>query len=270
MIEYVKIILMAIFQGAAEFLPISSSGHLEVLGTAFNIAEKDRFSLSIVLHCGTLFSMLCFYFKDVTGLFLQKKWKVILMVIIASIPAGIAGVCIKLAGIEEKYFHSLYLVGGAFIVTGVLLLLLRMMQKKETSYIPLEKISYSSALFIGVMQMFAIIPGISRSGSTIFAGAKSKLSPEENAAFSFFMAMAAIGGATLLEIISCVKSGKIAAASGLNISHYCVGLIFSFVSGYAALTVLLKLLKSKKLGFFGIYMFFAGTFTILLKTAGLL
>ena len=256
---------MAVFQGIAEFLPISSSGHLELLGSIFGIADDERFTLSIVLHAGTLFAMLLFYFREIIMIFVKREWRVIAAVIIGSIPAGIGGIFIKISGMDE-YFHNLGLVGGAFIITGILLICLRRIQQKEREYIPLAQLPMSSAFAIGIFQLIAILPGISRSGSTIFAGAKCRLSPEENARFSFFLAMAAIGGATLLEIMSLVKLGKDGEVlQEINIGAYIAGFIFASASGYLALTFLLKLLKSRKLGFFGIYMFFIGTLTLIYK-----
>lgn len=261
MSEYLHIIFMALFQGIAEFLPISSSGHLELIGALFGIAEDERFTLSIVLHAGTLFAMLAFYFKDIIALFIRRQWRIIGAVIIGSVPAGIGGIALKLTG-AESYLHCLVLTGICFMITGILLWGLKNIQKKETEYTALEKIPYSSALFIGFLQMIAILPGISRSGSTIFAGAKCRLAPEDNAKFSFLLAMAAIGGAALLEIISCL--GKVdEAAHNLNIVHYGTGFVVSALCGYLALTLLLKLLKSKKLGYFGFYMFIIGIATII-------
>ncbi len=261
MIEYLHIILMAVFQGIAEFLPISSSGHLEVLGAVFGIAPEERLTVSIVLHAGTLVSMLVFYFRNIIGIFLKKQWRIIGAVIVGSVPAGVAGVGLKLSGCDE-IFHSLILVGCCFLITGILLLSLRKIQQKETEYIPLEKLPWKSVLFIGFIQMIAILPGISRSGSTIFAGAKCKLSPEDDAGFSFYLAMAAIGGASLIEFLSLLdKAEKV--SSGLTAGHYAAGFLVSAVSGYLALVLLLKLLKSKKLGYFSIYMLLAGALTLI-------
>lgn len=261
MSEYLQVVLMAVFQGIAEFLPISSSGHLELLGDFFGIAADNRFSLSVILHAGTLFAMLIFYFKDIIALFAKRRWRTIAAVIVGSIPAGIGGVTLKLSG-ADIYFHNLLLVGVCFIVTGILLAALRQTQKKEVEYIELEKLPWKSVIFIGILQMIAILPGISRSGSTIFAGAKCRLSPEENAKFSFFLGMAAIGGAALLEIISLLKGAE-KSVDPFGAGHYAIGFFFSLISGYLALTLLLKLLKSGKLGFFGIYMFLAGALTII-------
>ena len=261
MCEYLNIIFMALFQGIAEFLPISSSGHLELLGALSGIAEDERFTLSIVLHAGTLFAMLIFYFKDILTLFIRRQWRIIGAVIIGSVPAGIGGVVLKITG-ADSYFHNLVLVGICFIITGTLLTALRTIQRKDIEYTALEKIPFRSALFIGFVQMIAILPGISRSGSTIFAGAKCRLSPEENAKFSFFLAMAAIGGATLLELISCLRETE-NISQGLSFGHYAAGFAVSALCGYLALALLLKLLKSKKLGYFGIYMFIIGTATII-------
>lgn len=263
MTEYLKIIFMAVFQGIAEFLPISSSGHLELLGAVTGVAEDERFFLSVVLHAGTLISMLAFYFREIIAVFVKKEWRLIAMVIAGSIPAGIGGIGIKVSGAED-FFHNLYLVGICFFITGGLLLALRKFQNNNIEAVPLVKLPWKSVLFIGLLQMIAILPGISRSGSTIFAGAKCRLSAEDNAKFSFFLAMAAIGGATLLEFLSLLKKTDF-QSQGLTSGHYAVGFICAAVSGYIALTVLLKLLKSRKLGYFGIYMFFTGTLTLIYK-----
>ena len=265
MSEYIQIIFMAVFQGVAEFLPISSSGHLEVLGAIFGVAESERFTLSIVLHAGTLLAMLLFYCKEIIGIFTKREWRIILIVIIGSIPAGVGGIFIKFSGMEE-YFHNLILVGCAFIFTGILLFSLRRTQQKEIEYVPLKDLPMSSVWAIGFMQLIAILPGVSRSGSTIFAGAKCRLNPEDNAKFSFFLAMAAIGGATLLEIVCLLMLNKGSEIiQSMNTGLYAAGFLVSFASGYLALTLLLKLLKSKKLGYFGIYMFLAGTLTLIYK-----
>lgn len=256
-----QVISAAIFQGIAEFLPVSSSGHLEVLSTFFGIAEDERFTLSVVLHAGTLLSMLVFYAKEIFGILFEKKFRVIAAVIIGSIPAGIGGVFIKLTGMDS-YFHNMTLVGVCFLFTGVLLLMLHKCQKKEIEYVPLEKMPYESALAIGFMQLVAVLPGISRSGSTIFAGAKCKLSPQDNAQFSFLLAIVAIGGASFLELLSVLNSRE-GIVRELSVENYITGFAVSALSGYLALTLLLKLLKSKKLGYFGIYMFLAGTFTLI-------
>ena len=147
MSEYLQIIMLAIFQGVAEFLPISSSGHLELLGAITGVAEDERFTLSIVLHAGTLFSMLIFYFREILAVFLKKNWRLIGMVIVGSVPAGIGGVAIKLSG-TESLFHNLTVVGVCFCITGCLLLFLQKMQSRDMEYVPLVKfpaISQSSA-----------------------------------------------------------------------------------------------------------------------------
>ncbi len=260
---YIQIIAMALFQGIAEFLPISSSGHLELLGALFNIREDERLTLSVILHAGTLFSMLVFYFKDIIAIFLKKQYRLIGLVIVGSVPAGLCGAAIKILNLE-RFFHNLYLVGICFILTGFLLYCLKKIQEKETEYVKLETMSFKSALWIGLMQAVAILPGVSRSGSTIFAGAKNKLQPEDNAKFSFFLAMAAIGGAALLEFLSLL--GKTEDLSqGLSAGNYIAGFAVSFASGYLALSLLLKLLKSRKIGWFSIYLFLVGALTLILN-----
>ena len=118
--ECLKIILLAIIQGVAEFLPISSSGHLAVLGTLFGFDPEENLAIGIVLHAGTLLAILIFYLKTLLKFFRKDHLWLAAMILLGSVPAGIFGVALKLTGAAENVFNSLWIAGGGFLITATL------------------------------------------------------------------------------------------------------------------------------------------------------
>lgn len=263
--ECLKIILLAVIQGVAEFLPISSSGHLAVLGTLFGFDPEENLAIGIVLHAGTLLAILIFYLKTLLKFFRKDHLWLAAMILLGSVPAGIFGVALKLTGAAENVFHSLWIAGGGFLITATLLLwseknAAQIQQNADTEEMPLEKISVKQTLLIGCAQALAVLPGVSRSGSTISAGLFSKLPPAAAAEFSFLLAIPAIGGAALLEVLDICKDGTLPAE---NLWLLLAGFAASAAVGYVSLALLLKLLKKGKLAIFSWYLYALGTAVIL-------
>ena len=257
-------ILLAILQGIAEFLPISSSGHLVVaahlFGTNFDITE-----LSIVLHAGTLLSILVFYRREIVAL-VSTHMRLIPLLILGTIPAAVVGLVIK------KKFPALtndaLLAGFMFVVTGFLLLALAKLTEMENEAtddsgknqdesnnksaaakkIDYSEITWKQALIIGLFQAVAILPGISRSGSTIVAGCLVGLNRQSAATFSFLLAIPAILGATLLEVLDIVEKG-----SSTSVWLLVIGFALAFVVGLASLLLLVRWLEKGKLHLFAYY-----------------
>ncbi len=253
---WLTVIILAVLQGVTEFLPVSSSGHLAVLSAVFGLNSDEGTAFSIVLHAGSLVAIVVFYFKTLLSLLQRERRRVIGMVIIGTIPAGIAGVLLKMTGFDELMFGDLLSIGMAFLVTASLLRLTGKEKMVRNAVMPLEKITLKQTLIIGISQMFAITPGISRSGTTIAVGTFAGLNFESAAAFSFLLAIPAIGGATLLELISLIKSGGvIGQLSGLPLG---VGFIVSALTSFGALTLLVAIVKKRKLSNFSWYLFFLG------------
>ncbi len=240
--EYVKVIILSIVQGIGEFLPISSSGHLVVI-ESFLIGPNERADseLSIVLHFGTLLSILLYYRRRIWALLLADR-HVILTLIYATLPAVFAGLIIK-----KKFkfiIESPLLAGFMLPLTGFMLLGLQRMKAGELEY---QKLPAWKAVVVGLAQAFAILPGISRSGSTIVMGVWLGMRREAAATFSFLMAIPVIGGAMLLEVID---SGGFTMPWQLAL----LGIGLSFVVGYFSLSVLVRLLDSGKLHWFAYWL----------------
>lgn len=256
MLEYLKLALLAAVQGVAEFLPISSSGHLAVLGRLLDCDPEGSLTVSIVLHAGTLLAIVLFYFKELFSLLLPERRRIILLVIIGTIPAGIVGLTIKKTGLDDLLFTHPLVSGIGFMITATLLLY--GMKGCSGEGRGLETMSIRQALLIGLAQAVAILPGVSRSGSTISAAMRCNIRKEDCATFSFLLAIPAIGGAAFLELLSMLKKG----AEELNAVDWApllLGFTVSAIVGYFSLKVLLAVLKKGKLAFFSVYLYTVGT-----------
>lgn len=253
---WISVAILAILQGITEFLPVSSSGHLAVLGALCGLNSDEGTAFSIVLHAGSLLAIVVFYFKTLLSLLQRDRWRVVGMVIAATIPAAVAGVIIKMTKLDELMFSDLLSIGMAFLVTASLLRLTGKEKMVKNAVMPLEKITLKQALIIGFSQMVAITPGISRSGTTISVGTFAGLNFEAAATFSFLLAIPVIGGATLLELISLIKAGGVVGR--LSFAQLGVGFVISAITSFAALSLLVMLVKKRKLSSFSWYMFLLG------------
>lgn len=245
-----KIIIIAVVQGIGEFLPISSSGHIVLFASLLqeNAEELDVADLSIVLHLGTLGSIVVYYWRRIWSLLLEDR-RVILMLVLATIPTVIVALPIKFM---FEWLLVSPLVTGIFLpVTGALLLWSSNRQEGQTDY---RNISPKQAFAIGWAQAAAIMPGLSRSGSTISTGIAVGLNRESAATFSFLQAIIAIAGAGVLEVLSIAKHMKAGdySPSGTPLNML-IGAIVAFVVGLGALNVLMRLLEKGKLQYFAYY-----------------
>jgi undecaprenyl-diphosphatase len=257
--DLLKIIILAAFQGVAEFLPISSSGHLTVIGKLLAWNSEGSMLMNVTLHAGTLLAILIYYFKDLLKLLkVETGRKIIPAIIVGSIPAAIIGLTIKGFHFDDILFGNLIIVGLGFICTGIMLLTV---MRTEAGDCPLEEISFKQALLIGIAQGIAIIPGISRSGSTISMGLKCGIKKADTATFSFMLAIPTIGGAALLEIISGLNKGGVTVNSN-EIFVLGIGFTVAALVGYFSLALLIKVLKRGKLTFFGWYVLSVGVLTL--------
>ncbi|MBL8890411.1 MAG: undecaprenyl-diphosphate phosphatase [Planctomycetaceae bacterium] len=250
--DWLGLLILAIVQGIAEFLPISSSGHL-ALGAHFLGLSEGQDELSIVLHGGTLGSILVFYHRRIIAL-LREDRRVIPMLIVGTIPAGILGIFLKkmapgLLGINIMDGFPAALTAGLMLpITGLLMLsipMLRGRQRDEDQLQEYQQLTYAQVFVIGCFQAFALLPGISRSGSTIFAGILTGLRSQAAATFSFLLAIPAIGGAMTLELKDVIENG-----STTPIAMLLVGALVSFFVGVIALTLLAKFVNQGKLHWF--------------------
>lgn len=253
-----NLIFLAILQGVAEFLPISSSGHL-ALGAHWLQLQGDQAELSIVLHAGTLLSILCFYWRRVWALIMEDK-RVIPKLIVGTIPAVILGLFVKkllpdLLGFDMMEGYSAALTAALMLpVTGLMLLSITSMKPGETEY---QELSYGRVFLVGVFQAFALLPGISRSGSTIVAGLMTGMKREAAATFSFLLAIPAILGASVLEakeVYDRVSDPELHAnVVATPVPMLIAGAVVSFVVGYVSLQLLVKLINKGQLHWFAMW-----------------
>jgi undecaprenyl-diphosphatase len=256
--SWFDVVVLAIIQGLTEFLPVSSSGHL-VLASEILRFDDPGVVFEILLHMGTLVAVLLFYRDDLWSL-LSEGWSLlrgrrgpkqrqagamIAWLVIATIPAGVCGVL--LGDQVEAAFEDPRAVCGALVFTGLLLLSTFLRAPGRGS------VSGWRALGVGLWQIIALFPGVSRSGSTIAGGMLLGLRPEDATRFSFLMSIPVILGAGLLkarELGSAMENGHAA--------QYLVGMLIAFVFGYLSIGALLRLVRSRRFGFFGIYCLIVG------------
>ncbi|MFZ7119763.1 MAG: undecaprenyl-diphosphate phosphatase [Eubacteriaceae bacterium] len=256
-------IILGIVQGLTEFLPISSSGHLVIFQYFFNVTEGNL-AYDVLLHLGTLIAIIIAFWKSILNMVIEffsmckdfftsgsfkihksKYRKYILSIILASIPVGIIG--ILFADIFETLFSNIQVVSFTLIITGIILMLGEKIGKKNTKSI--EQLSIKETFIIGFFQAFAIVPGISRSGSTIVGGLMSGLEKQEATEFSFLVSLPAVLGAVLL------KSKDIMELESLGISPITLfsGFFASIIFGILAIKLLVELVKKGKLHYFSYY-----------------
>ncbi len=255
-------LLLGILQGLTEFLPVSSSGHL-VLGKSILGLRKPELIFDILLHVGTLAAVLTFYGKDLWRI--ARDWGLSLagkppsdgtsrmgwLLILGSIPAGIAGVFLD--DFVEKMFAAPKLAACALIFTGGILHFSRPKQDARRGE---DKMTAKDALLIGLFQAFAIIPGVSRSGTTIAVALIRGVAREQAARFSFLLSVPAISGAFILKVKDF--EGTLDA----NLLPYAVGAAASAIVGVVALGWLIKFVRGGKLARFRFYCWGAGTLSL--------
>ena len=248
---WLEVLILAVIQGLTEFLPVSSSGHIVVGETLWEqfvsgvepMDERAKLTISIMLHLGTLAAILVFYWQRLCRL-LGEDRRLIGLLAVGTLPAVIVGVPLKEFG--EGLLTNTLLAGLMFPITGAVLIWSARYDKGQTTC---RELGYRQALLIGLFQAFAILPGISRSGATIVAGLGCGLKRDEAAAFSFLLAIPAIGGAGLLESIDLISSSNGTAPLGTVLA----GTAVSFVVGLLSLWWLVRWVREGRLHLFAWY-----------------
>lgn len=253
----IETFILGVIQGIAEFLPISSSAHLiifrDIFGIGAGMPHNMALAFDVALHLGTLLAILVFFFKDfwnmaIKGLTKGVKdpaGKILWYLVVATIPAAIVGVLFEEA--IEKVIRSNYiLIALALIVMGGIIYYVDKACKQEKE---IKEMSLKDAFLIGCSQVFALIPGFSRSGTTITAARMLKLDRESAAKFSFFLSAPVVCGAVFLQLL---KKGTIDLIV-LHLSTFLMGVVTSFVIGILCIQYLLKYLKKHDFKVFMIY-----------------
>ncbi len=254
-------IILGLIQGLTEFLPVSSSGHLAIAQHLMEFTQPGLL-FDTLLHFATLLAVVLFFRKRVGylilsffGLFLSKYRKYYIEnkrffwgIIIATIPTGIIGLALE--SHVTSYLKSVTLVGYALIATSLLLVI-------SDQFKPTGQLSNRKSIVLGIVQGLAVIPGISRSGSTISFAVMLGVSRKEAAEFSFLMSIPAIVGATILQI------RHIESVATTDLAPYAIGMLAAFFSGLAAIKFMIIIVEKAKLMFFAFYCLILGIFTVI-------
>lgn len=251
-------IFLGIIQGLTEFLPVSSSGHLTIISYFMN-AQESGLAFELLLHFATLISVIICYRKDIWELLKHPFQKYVGLIIIASIPAAIAGVFF--GDFFESLFDCIWVPTIALFVTATLLFIADHFRGNKEG----KDMTVWMALLIGIMQMFAICPGLSRSGSTIFMALLLGLARTEAAKFSFIMSIPVILGGFLLECVDVVQTTGTFALTPVEI----VSSVAAAIAGILAIKLVVGLLNKGRLRYFGYYCLGAAMLTTLLLILGM-
>lgn len=240
-------IIIGIVQGITEFLPISSSGHILLLSKIFNV-DMDIIFLSVVAHLGTLLSVLICMRNKVKHCFKQPfcetNWKLLM----ATLPTIIMVLIFK--NLVDKLYSIYFLIIG-FVITAILLVIAEMKAKNNP-------LSYKNAIFMGIMQGIAVLPGISRSGSTMAVGMMSGAEKNEVCEFTFLMSVPIILASAVFEGVQAIKNGI-----NIQVMPCVIVFITSFIFGILSIKLMLKILKKNKLYYFSIYTILLAIITFL-------
>lgn len=254
--SWLEALILGLVQGLTEFLPVSSSGHLQIFSSFFGIQGEENLTFAVAVHAATVCSTIVVLRNEIwdllKGLF-RFTWNpetiYIAKIVLSMIPVGIVGVFFK-GYVEELFGAGLAVVGVALLVTAGLLTFAYYARPREKN-----NISFRDAFIIGLAQACAVIPGLSRSGSTIATGILLGNNKENVAKFSFLMVLVPILGEAFLDMM---KGGFSPAESGISMVSLLVGFVAAFVSGYAACSWMLNLVKKGKLIWFAVYCFIVG------------
>ena len=270
-------IFLGIVQGLAEFLPISSSGHLSVLQNLFhmNSLEEGHLFFDVLLHLGTLVSIFICYWSDIKAIVREvfivlrggrtvtgerisgplPAARLFLMLVIATLPLVLI---VPINGLIEELYYQSWFIGVAFMLTGCLLFV---SDKMTPGHKTEKNMRIRDALIIGCCQCVATIPGLSRSGTTIIAGIATGLDRGFAMRFSFLLSIPAVLGANVLSIVDAIREGF--DASLLPI--YLVGMLAAVISGIGAILLMKLISRKSKFGFFTYYCWAAGIITLVLS-----
>ncbi len=265
--EWFEALILGLLQGLTEYLPVSSSGHLAIGSALFGIEGEENLAFTIVVHVATVFSTLVILWKEIDWIFkglfkfqMNDETRYVINIIISMIPIGIVGVFFK-DEVEAIFGSGLLVVGCCLLLTAVLLTF-------SYYYKPRQKaeISKKDAFIIGLAQACAVLPGLSRSGSTIATGLLLGDDKAKLAQFSFLMVIPPILGEALLDGMKLMKGEAI--AGDIPTLSLIIGFVAAFVSGCLACKWMINIVKKGKLVYFGIYCAIAGALTLILNLLG--
>ena len=265
-----KFILLGTVQGLCEFLPVSSSGHLVLLQRllGFDLSGGGMTFVNLMLHLGTLIAVLIAFRKDIAALF-KRPFKTLLMLLVATLPAGLCGLFFE-KDIDALFAgeRGIFYLALCFGATAVLLLACELVATRRKRAKPL---SWGQTSVMGIVQAVAILPGISRSGSTIAAGTLAGADPGEASRFSFLLSIPVIAGGAILGIKdACSEPALLSGLGAAGICGVILGALVAAFAGYFAIKVMLKAMGKANYKWFALYLLLLATASLIMDTVGLL
>ena len=263
--SWVQALILGIVQGLTEFLPVSSSGHLEIGHVLLGTSGEENLTFAVIVHAATVLSTLVVLWREVAqlfrGTFTTMQWNAekdyVAKILVSMIPVFIVGVFFK-DTVESFFGNGLLLVGVCLLVTAALLALSEWLQKKrqETGH----EVGYKDAIIIGIAQACAVLPGLSRSGTTIATGLLCGVKKESVAQFSFLMVLIPILGEAFLDLLDLLQGEVV---SDLGILPAMVGFVAAFVTGCFACRFMIEIVRRQRLVWFAIYCTIVGSIAII-------
>jgi len=251
-------LLLGILQGLTEFLPVSSSGHIEIGSTLLGVKTTNNLLFTVVVHVATVLSTIVVFRKDILALLkdlLKFEWNestiYVSKLVFSAFPVLVLGLFFK-EEIEQLFTGNITMVGSMLLITALLLGLTHFVKKSD------GKITFFKAIIIGFAQAMAVVPGISRSGATIATGLLLQTKKNEIARFSFLMVLIPILGAAFLDIIS----GEVTSDTSIGTLPLLIGFVAAFISGLLACSWMIKIVKRGNLIYFAIYCLVIGLIAI--------
>lgn len=257
-------LILGIVQGLTEFLPVSSSGHLEIGHALLGTASEENLTFAVVVHAATVIATIVVLWSQIktliTGTFFTKTWnpekQYVAKILLSMIPVFIIGIFFK-DQVEELFGNGLLLVGICLLLTAVLLGFSEWYSKRRQEG---HEVTYRDAIIIGCAQAVAVLPGLSRSGTTIATGLLCGVKKEQVAQFSFLMVLIPILGEAFLDVLDLLQ-GEV--TSTLGFLPLCIGFIAAFATGCLACKFMLNIVRKQKLIYFAIYCLVVGVTAIL-------
>lgn len=259
--DWLEALVLGVIQGLTEFLPVSSSGHLQIFSALFGIQGEENLTFAVVVHAATVCSTIVVLRQEIAELFrglFRFRWNeetmYVAKIAFSMIPVAVVGFFFK-DYVEELFGSGLTVVGGALLVTAALLAFAYYARPRQRTVI-----SFRDAFIIGLAQACAVIPGLSRSGSTIATGILLGNNKEKVAKFSFLMVLVPILGEALLDLM---KGGFSQTESGISALSLIVGFGAAFLSGYFACSWMINIVKKGKLIWFALYCLVVGVIVLI-------
>lgn len=247
-------IILGVIQGLTEFLPVSSSGHLELANAVFGIKESDNLAFAVAVHGATVLSTIVVLWHEIADIFrglfrfrMNDQTRMAINIVISMIPVVIVGLFFK-DKIEALYTSNLKLVGSMLLITALLLALSQFLPRRDKPITPM------TALLMGIAQAVAVLPGLSRSGSTISTGLMAGSKPGEVAKFSFLMVLVPIIGMNMLDLMK----GSFTSSEHIASANILAGAIAAFITGTIACKWMIGIVKRGKLIWFAVYCLVVG------------